>query len=88
MKSIYKYEIAFGGEHIQMPFGSTILSVKAQNEKVVVYALVNPDEKETEYHQFLVIPTGSRADLTPTDLFLGTVLLYNGEFVLHIFERT
>lgn len=87
MKAIYKYELEDFRHKLEIPGPAEVLSVKEQNGKIVLYALVDPDSDLIYEKEFLVLPTGMKYDLKDTDVFLDTVMLDGGQFVFHIFER-
>lgn len=86
MKVVHKYVMTNAREQtLKLPRWSTVLSVAEQNNNPVLYALVERDETDTEDHRFHVAVTGSTV---PENLkFIGTVMLDNGGFVLHVFEN-
>ena len=53
MKVIYKYHLGIGGvAWVGLPIGAKILKVDAQKDIPCIWAEVDPDEQETEHHQF------------------------------------
>lgn len=86
MKSVYKYIVSMAGyQELTLPINSRVLSVTEQNEKIVLYALVDTTTRETETVQIIVHGTGHPANDVDNYTFLGTVALMNGMFMLHIF---
>ena len=86
-KSIYKYQLGVvGSQLIKMPKDAEILSVKNQQENLVVYALVTPDEEIVE-RRILVYGTGHpiRADIFDDFDFVGTVNMNSATLVWHVF---
>jgi len=64
MKTIYKYQLsAVHQQTIELPLGSRILSVKSQNDEVVLYALVDPDKATDEEYTILAYGTGHGIDI-------------------------
>lgn len=89
MKAIYKYQLGVvGSQVIKMPKGAEILSVKNQQENLVLYALVTPDEELVE-HRILVYGTGHpiRADIFDDFNFVGTVNINSATLVWHVFAE-
>jgi len=72
-----------------MPRGAEILSVDKQGgdteNSIRLWALVEPSAPQVERHVF-VIGTGHQVDDPELGRFIGTVLLYEGEIVAHVFE--
>jgi hypothetical protein len=86
MKTIYKYTLPVGDNvAVSLPVGAGILSVHEQREQICMWALVDPNEKETEIRQFRIAGTGH--DITE-DLyqFIGSVHMYSSSLVFHVFE--
>lgn len=89
MLRIFKY--VFNPEpdpEILLPEGAQILSVKEQNEEVVLYALVDPD-KLINWRKFKIIGTGHPimdGDLDDYD-FIDTVKLHKGKLMFHVFKH-
>lgn len=87
---IWKYKFSIWDEmSIEMPKGAIIISIQIQNGQTVLWAIVNPDEKEKELRRFRCFPTGSEFDLLPDEdclTFLSTIQLAGGDFVIHCFE--
>lgn len=89
---IWKYRLPMSArEHaIAMPGGARILSVDTQYGQPCLWALVDPSAM-TETRQFRIITTGS-AEIENDAYqqgrlrYVGTVLLFAGEMVLHVFE--
>jgi hypothetical protein len=86
VKAIYKYEITPEGR-TEMPVGAEVLSVGAQGEVCVAWALVSLDAPTTT-RRLIAVPTGSKgdADLGPKrSQFVGTIQRQDG-LVFHIFD--
>lgn len=97
---IYKYKIDAPEQNIMIPKGAKILSVGTQDGmSVSMWAAVNPDN-ELEERKFVSVETGvvrctvkmscgqTEEIILPLDesKFIGTVLLFEGRYVLHVFE--
>jgi 3-oxoacyl-(acyl-carrier-protein) synthase len=88
MKSIYKYELDITDSQIlDLPVGSKLLSVANQNNKIVLYALVNVDVTFKKSHTIITHGTGHQANDVDDATFLGTVLLHSGQLVFHVFYK-
>ena len=87
--TIYKYELEPAAvQIIYLPAFAQVLSVHNQNEKMVVWALVDssPDVVK-EPVQFRIIGTGNDASGADGCTFLGTVLMNDGQYVWHTFYK-
>lgn len=87
MKRIYKYELEVADNQIIDIPSNTLLSAQEQNEKIVVYALVDTESISTKY-EFGINGSGNPItfDIENFD-FLGTVKMYNGSLMFHVFYR-
>mgnify|MGYP001609530737 CR=1 FL=1 len=72
---------------LELPEGSKILSVHNQKDRVVLYAAVNTDSLQTEHYQIDRVCTGESISYEEEWIFIGTVMIYDGSFVVHIFYR-
>jgi hypothetical protein len=88
MKTVYKYTLATTDEQIlSLPKGSRILSVEEQNQNIVLYALVDTEEKQVCEYKIIVVGTGHIASDAADCEFLGTVKLLGGELMFHVFVK-
>jgi len=88
-KTIWKYELKIEGlQNIIMPIGAKILSVQIQNETPCLWALVNPEEKDTDARNIETFGTGHTVcyDSGVTRDFIGTYQTRG--LVFHVFEYT
>jgi len=87
MNAIYKYELS--EEKIQwvsLPLNSTVLSVVEQHEKIVMYAIVDSEQENTQEIEFLLLGTGQIFNYVFDDYtFLNTVNLSGGSLMFHVF---
>lgn len=93
MVTIYKYTLSPGisEQEIEMPECSEILSVQVQNNQLCVWAKVYPEYGKRPY-KFYVYGTGHEIKQFTSIkssgyCFLGTVQLFDGGIVLHIFYK-
>ncbi|AEG59005.1 DUF7352 domain-containing protein [Desulforamulus ruminis] len=87
MKRIFKYELEVAGFQVVNIQSEAILSVQEQNEKIVVYALVDTDLPPNKY-EFGIIGTGHPITFDINKFcFLGTVKMYGGGLMFHVFYR-
>lgn len=87
MKRILKYPLKpTDVQFISIP-SDTVLSVQEQRNEVVIYAITD-SEHPLINHEIRVIGTGHTIDFNVAKYgFLGTVKLYNGELMFHVFWR-
>ena len=87
MRTIYKYKIPLTDAfELQLPEGAEILSVAAQYDKPMLWALVD-DEAPKEVHKFRGAEAWSSLPSDCTLKYLGTVIMLNNTFVYHVFEE-
>jgi len=87
MKTIYKYPLRHvGSQELEMPQGAQILSCQAQQGVPCVWALVTTESPKVN-RVFRVLLTGAHADPLLTAVHIGTVLLDEGNFVVHVFDE-
>jgi hypothetical protein len=82
-KAIYKYPLINRRSDIDMPLGAQVLAVQAQFETPTLWALVDPEQQQTELRTFRIIGTGHEIVGDP-GLYRGTVQI--GPLVWHVFE--
>lgn len=89
MKKIWKYELKSLNEQvINMPKGSVIIAAKSQFNIPVVYAIVDPSEKETEQRLVTTFGTDHPIDINMTSwTYLDTIMTHNDNLVWHIFYK-
>lgn len=91
MQTIYKYPISPAIQTtiraVSIPKGGRVLSVESQGSVIVLYAMVDHDEKELMEVQVEVYGTGRPVPDTTNLLFLGTVKLFDGGLMYHVFVR-
>jgi len=84
-KTIWKFELQNNDfQAIEMPKDAEILSIQPQNNKVCIWAKVDPDN-EKESRAFQIIGTGNPVSDKPKK-YLGTFQIYEGQLVFHLFE--
>ena len=74
-------------QEIEVPIGSTLLSVQNQDEKRCLWILVPDTNAKKETILLRTVGTGNSIydDVDPKD-FLGTYQLFGGQFVGHVFR--
>jgi len=85
--TIYKYELIITDEQIiDMPIDAIILSVHKQNNKLCLWAKVNPKiAKYTEARCIHIYGTGNPIFIQK-EIFIGTVVFEEHGAVWHVFE--
>jgi len=93
MKTIYKYEIHPLATSlpilVEMLKGAIIRHISMQGIHMYVWAEVDPAEPRKEDRLFEVYMTGDeiREDMGISRVYLHTLLLKGGNFVVHVYER-
>lgn len=87
MQVIYKEHLDPGLNKIDLPVGAEILSVAAQNDAVKFWYIFEVGERRTKTRRLHVKTTGSHFNEREAVYYLGTVLLYGGTVVAHVFEE-
>ena len=85
---IWKYPLNFLHElnDIEMPKGSQVLTVDHQHGQVVMWVAVDPDAPKV-HRRICIVPTGQRTERRLVEKqHIGTLLMLQGEFVIHIFD--
>jgi hypothetical protein len=87
-KQIWKFSLPKIGENtISMPKGAETVSVAIQDNKPVVYALVDTEALFKISRTYYVELTGQNTTVSLKDtIFLGTLMMHNDSFVIHVFE--
>lgn len=86
---IFKYELeVINSQTLQLPADAVILSVKNQNEKICLWAIVDPDSNKLQDRRIRLFGTGHTfPDAYEEEFkFIGTVVQMGGQFVWHVFE--
>ena len=87
MKSVYKYNLDTTDNQIIEIQSKNILSVNEQYGNIVVYALFDSDIKPIRY-EFNIRGTGHPIIFEVDNFnFLGTVKLYDGNLMFHVFYK-
>ena len=90
-KKIYKYDLDVTDvQHIQLPAGSEILTVQTQFDIPRLWALVDPNESDTEERTIEMFGTGHdiHCDMGIDRKYIATFQIRAGNLVFHAFERT
>lgn len=88
MKTIWKFTLKPDTiTHLEMPKEAKILTVQAQNNDVCMWAIVDTDNA-IEERKFEIYGTGHNLpEAILHQEYIGTLQLYNGTLVFHLFER-
>ena len=86
-QAIHKYMLHDVQNVVKLPKDWLVLSVHNQRGYICLWVLVDTEEKETESVLFYAFGTGETPiHLDPVScVFVGTVLLEEGELVFHVF---
>ena len=86
--TIWKYTLrATDEQQIQMPAGAQILSVGVVQERIQLWAMVDPMTPMAQNRRIVMVGTGHI--LPPAHgRFIGTVSLLNGALILHVFDAS
>lgn len=89
MRQIWKYPLEFGVTRLKLPYCAEVLTCAMQGTVPCIWALVSPDETETEQREFSIFGTG--LDI-PHEVSVGgyiaTFQMVSGALVFHVFETT
>ena len=88
MKKIFKYELEFednGHVTIGLPKDAWVVSVGKQDDKFMVWAMVDPTLEKKEDRKFQLVGTGWPVKQPDNLLHLG--MIFDGSYVWHIFEN-
>ena len=85
-KSIWKFQLeVLDMQEVQMPKGAKILTAQAQGDIPCLWAEVDAEEKVMEIRTIEIIGTGHTVE-DANRQYIGTVQLYLGAFIWHIYE--
>lgn len=90
-KKIYKYDLDVTDiQVISLPLGSEILTVQTQFDIPRLWALVDPNELDTEERTIEIFGTGQDVhyDMGIDRKYISTFQMHAGNLVFHAFERT
>jgi hypothetical protein len=88
MDKIYKYILDPNNWTVELPKNSNIISAESQGDNIVVYAIVNTEEKELRKVEIRVFGTGHNIDINLNYyIFLDTVKMYGGTLMFHVFYK-
>lgn len=88
MKRVYKYPIRIEDRQVVgFHKGAEILSVQVQEGKLCLYALVDISVVEIEFVPICIYGTDHNIENADNLKFIGSIQMYDGELVLHVFEE-
>ena len=88
MKTIYKYPIEVTDEQtLTLPVNAQILTVQTQWDSPCLWAMIDPEEKQTEQVAIRVYGTGQPVSDSENLTYIGTVQMLSGQLVFHIFRE-
>lgn len=87
MKKIFKYHLPIQQwQGVQMPRDAVILTVQPQDNQLMIWAIVNP-ENELQERKFAVFVTGQTIGSLINLNYLATCVTHSGQYVFHVFEK-
>jgi hypothetical protein len=91
--TIWKYVLEVNGTNeFDIPLNGKILSLQVQGSMaypiphIYIWVLVDENEKVTEKRQFKIFGTGHIIQDVSSLIYIGTVQMYDGKLVFHLFE--
>jgi len=85
-KEIWKFQLEKPGVHdISIPIGSELLTVQVQQGIVCLWAIVEPNAEKV-LRSIEVVGTGVPIDREARMKYIGTIQLYSGSLVFHVFD--
>ena len=90
MEKIFKYPlIPDDMQYVKLPKGAKVLSVVVQHNAIVLYAMVNPEVKEEITYTVRIYGTGHKINTDDISgyTFHGTMPMYGGQLMFHVFGR-
>ncbi len=85
---VFQYEIEEVDEaKVRLPLGAQVLSAGRKNDKVFLWALIDPGETRTKHRIFRIAGTGDEIAEVKELKFIGSVQSRGGPRILDIFER-
>lgn len=102
---IYKYEVpvvfnlpgstgdSLSVSTLRLPFDAEVLTVCAQGQHLVCWAMVDPDQKDHAEHRFVLMATGAELTdvaaewLHKSFVYHNTVQFNGGSFILHVYQE-
>lgn len=86
MKAVYKYPLEITDEQVvNMPLNAKILCVQIQRSVPCLWVEVNTEETEFEERKIYIHGTGHEYEEEGS--YIGTIQLYDGRLVFHVFEE-
>lgn len=89
MKTIYKYPLnTHGFTTLAIHHSAKVLSVASQNNSLVMWAEVDTSNNLITREFFSALTGGALPDIPDGYCrnFTGTAVMFNGQFVVHVFE--
>lgn len=87
LEIIYKYEIPLGDKpKLHLPKGGRVLSIQNQNDKICIWAIIDPSQKIIHEYELLIVGTGHQLPDLTQYTYLSSI--QQGSFVWHLFHLT
>ena len=88
-KVIWKYPIKPVGEtELEIPFNSVVLSAGVIGGACYIWVLLDPEETFIISKYVNSVETGQSFDSEEWDRFVGTLMLDNGLYIIHVLCRS
>ena len=87
MLKVFKYPLAITDrQKIHLPRGARILSFQSPRGQPFIWALVDPEATAWISRRFRLVGTGHPIEDTGGLSYIGTVVMWEGALVWHLFE--
>jgi len=89
-KRVHKYPLKISDRiNLSLPKDAKILTVQTQFNEPMLWALVDPTEKQTDKRRIEIYGTGHSIDYDEGQIreYIGTFQTDDGDYVFHVFER-
>lgn len=84
---IHKFKLGLGDNALRVGRDSVVLSVTNQRNNAVAYIDNSPPNPPTSKGWIIILYVAETGDEAPEGDFIGTVMLEDGNYVLHVFQR-
>ena len=82
-RTVYKYGISRSGiTRVEMPGEAYIIKAAIQKDNIFIWALVDLEDTDKDYHDFVVLATGEEVDYRLDHIDT----IQEGPYMWHVFE--
>jgi hypothetical protein len=86
-RTVWKFSLPLADEiELVMPSGADILHFDMQFNRPVIWALVDPENKEVVTRKFRFAGTGHKIETANELRYIGSCMIQDGALVFHLFE--